>query len=236
MRVDVLRAQTILVVDDEEQIRRAVSAALGPLSISMLEAATGADGLSLAAAHRPDLIVLDLGLPDLPGEAVCRALRQRTSSPIVVLSARHSEQEKVSLFTAGADDYVTKPFSLAEFVARVHAQLRRAQLTPQAVASVIVCDGLTIDRERRELRRDGDWFRLTRIEWRLLETLVTHTGRTLTHQQLFDAVWAKSFGHPQQYLRVHVTNLRRKIEREPESPRLIITEPGVGYRFEGEPT
>ncbi len=230
------RAPRILIVDDEEQIRRAVSAALRPLSVTMLEAATGVDGLSLTAAHCPDLIVLDLGLPDLPGDAVCRALRQRSASPIVVLSARHSEQEKVNLFTAGADDYVTKPFSLAEFVARVHAQLRRAQRTPQALASVIVCDGLTIDRERHEVRRDDAWVRLTRIEWRLLETLVTHTGRTLTHQQLFDAVWAKSFGHPQQYLRVHVTNLRRKVEREPESPRLIVTEPGVGYRFEGVAT
>jgi two-component system KDP operon response regulator KdpE len=234
--MDVLRAQAILVIDDEEQIRSAVSTALRPLSVVMLEAATGADGLSLSVAHRPDLIVLDLGLPDLPGEAVCRAIRQRLASPIVVLSARHSEQEKVSLFTAGADDYVTKPFSLAEFIARVHAQLRRAQLTPHSMVSVLECDGLTIDLGRRELRRDGEWFRLTRTEWRLLETLVTHAGRTLTHQQLFDAVWAKSFGHPQQYLRVHVTNLRRKIERAPEAPRLIVTEPGVGYRFEGEST
>jgi len=234
--VDVLRAQAILVVDDEEHIRSAVGTALQPLSVSILEAATGVEGLALAAARNPDLIVLDLGLPDLPGDAVCRAIRQRSSAPIVVLSARHSEQEKVDLLTAGADDYVTKHFSLAEFVARVHAQLRRAQLTPQSMASQIVCDGLTIDLARHELRRDDGPIRLTRTEWRLLETLVIHAGRTLTHQQLFDAVWAKSFGHPQQYLRVHVTNVRRKIERSPEAPRLIVTEPGVGYRFECEAT
>jgi two-component system, OmpR family, KDP operon response regulator KdpE len=235
-RVDVLRAQAILVVDDEEHIRSAVGTALQPLSVTILEAATGVEGLALAAARSPDLIVLDLGLPDLPGKEVCRAIRQRSSAPIVVLSARHSEQEKVDLLTAGADDYVTKPFSLAEFVARVHAQLRRAQLTPHSMASVVVCDGLTIDLARHELRRDDRVIRLTRTEWRLLETLVIHAGRTLTHRQLFDAVWAKSFGHPQQYLRVHLTNVRRKIERSPEAPRLIVTEPGVGYRFERDAT
>jgi two-component system KDP operon response regulator KdpE len=232
--MDILRAEAILVIDDEAQIRRAVGEALQPLSATVLEASTGVEGLTIAAAQRPDLIVLDLGLPDMAGDDVCRALRHRSTSPIVVLSARHSEEEKVKLLSAGADDYITKPFSLAEFVARVHAQLRRSQITPNSVSSVVECDGLTIDLQHRELRRDGQSIRLTRTEWRLLETLVVHAGRTLTHQQLFDAVWAKTFGHPQQYLRVHVTNLRRKIERAPEAPRLIVTDPGVGYRFEGQ--
>jgi two-component system KDP operon response regulator KdpE len=230
--MDAAHAQTILVVDDEEQIRRALGDVLRPLSLTVLEAESGAAAISIVEVSPPDLVVLDLGLPDMPGVEVCAAIRERSSAPVIVLSARHAEDEKVALFTAGADDYVTKPFSLAEFVARVRAQLRRAWIAPYSLSSVVQCDGLTVDLQRREISRDGEQIRLTRIEWRLLETLLLHAGRTLTLQQLFDAGWAKSFGHPQQYLRVHVTNLRRKIEREPASPRLIVTEPGVGYRFE----
>jgi two-component system KDP operon response regulator KdpE len=234
--VNSIRADAILVIDDEEQIRRAIANALGHLSHRMLEARTGTEGVDLAATARPDLIVLDLGLPDMSGAAVCREIRRWSSTPIVVLSARHGEAEKVELLTAGADDYVTKPFSLAEFVARVHAHLRRSRTPPHSMSQPLICDGLTIDLVRREVRRDDELIRLTRTEWSLLQTLVSHAGRTLTHQQLFDAVWAKSFGNPQQYLRVHMTNLRRKIEREPASPRLIVTEPGVGYRFESTDT
>jgi two-component system KDP operon response regulator KdpE len=230
--VEAIRADAILVIDDEAQIRRAVANALRHLSDRTLEASTGAEGIDLAATARPDLIVLDLGLPDMPGEDVCREIRRWSTTPIVVLSARHSESEKVQLLTIGADDYVTKPFSLAEFVARLQAQLRRARTPPHSMSAPMTCDGLTIDLVRREARRGGELIRLTRIEWLLLQTLVSHAGRTLTHQQLFDAVWARAFGNPQQYLRVHLTNLRRKIEREPASPRLIVTDPGVGYRFE----
>jgi two-component system KDP operon response regulator KdpE len=227
-----IHADSILVIDDEAQIRRAIANALRPLSDRMLEASTGAEGVALAASACPDLIVLDLGLPDMDGASVCREIRRWSSTPIVVLSARHGESEKVELLTAGADDYITKPFSLGEFVARVQAHLRRARTPTQSSSQPIVFDGLTIDLVRREVRRDAP-IRLTRIEWSLLQTLLAHAGRTLTHQQLFDAVWAKSFGNPQQYLRVHMTNLRRKIEREPASPKLIVTDPGVGYRFEG---
>jgi two-component system KDP operon response regulator KdpE len=226
-----LRAGVILVIDDEMQIRRALSAALAPLCETVAEAATGAEGIERAAATAPDLIVLDLGLPDTTGVAVCREIRRWSTAPILVLSARHAEQEKVELFSAGADDYVTKPFGLAELVARVQAQLRRAKVSATTTTTPFVCDGLTIDLAHREVRRDGQLIRLTRTEWQLLKTFVSHSGRTLTHQQIFDAVWAKSFGNPQQYLRVHLTNLRRKIEREPAAPRMIITEPGVGYRF-----
>jgi two-component system KDP operon response regulator KdpE len=234
--VSSIRADAILVIDDEVQIRRAVANALRPLSDRVLEASSAAEGIDLAATARPDLIVLDLGLPDMSGTAVCREIRRWSSTPIVVLSARHGEAEKVELLTAGADDYVTKPFSLAEFVARVQAQLRRSRTLSHSMSVPFLCDGLTIDLVRREVRRDDEVVRLTRIEWSLLQTLVTHAGRTLTHQQLFDAVWAKSFGNPQQYLRVHMTNLRRKVEREPASPCLIVTEPGVGYRFESQET
>ncbi|MEP6991618.1 MAG: response regulator transcription factor [bacterium] len=226
-----IRAGIILVIDDEMQIRRALSESLAHLCDQVVEAGTGTAGIERAAAMTPDLIVLDLGLPDMSGVAVCREIRRWSSVPILVLSARHTEQEKVELFSAGADDYVTKPFGLAELVARVRAQLRRARLATGPATSSFLCDGLLIDLDRREVRRDGVLIRLTRTEWQLLQTFVSHSGRTLTHQQIFDLVWAKSFGNPQQYLRVHLTNLRRKIEREPAAPRLIITEPGVGYRF-----
>jgi two-component system KDP operon response regulator KdpE len=229
--VSSIRANAILVIDDEVQIRRAIANALRHLSDRMLEASTGAEGVDIAATARPDLIVLDLALPDMDGATVCREIRRWSSTPIVVLSARHGESEKVQLLTAGADDYVTKPFSLGEFVARIQAHLRRSRTPTQSMSEPLVFDGLIVDLVRREVRRDEP-IRLTRIEWSLLQTLITHAGRTLTHQQLFDAVWAKSFGNPQQYLRVHMTNLRRKIEREPASPRLIVTDPGVGYRFE----
>jgi two-component system KDP operon response regulator KdpE len=227
-----VHTEAILVIDDEPQIRRAVSNALQPLCNSVLEAASGAEGIDIAASQSPGLIVLDLGLPDMAGITVCQEMRRWSSIPIVVLSARHAESEKIDLLTAGADDYVTKPFSLAELVARVQAQLRRASLNEQQNSAQVLADGLSIDIARREVRRDGEPIRLTRIEWLLLHALVQKAGRTLTHQQLFDAVWARTYGNPQQYLRVHVTNLRRKIERTPATPRLIVTDPGVGYRFE----
>ena len=225
------RAGAILVIDDEMQIRRALADALADLSDEVLVAASGAEGLALAASSHPDLVILDLGLPDMAGVDVCRELRRDSMVPIVVLSARHAEDEKVQLLTVGADDYVTKPFGLAELVARVQAQLRRSRAPTRSTSAPMIVDGLVIDMEQREVSREGAIIRLTRTEWQLLHTLVVHSGRTLTHQQIFDAVWAKSFGNPQQYLRVHLTNLRRKIEREPAAPRLIITEPGVGYRF-----
>jgi two-component system KDP operon response regulator KdpE len=226
-----IRAGSILVIDDEVHIRHALSAAMSHLCDRFIEAGTGAEGIELARRIDPDLIILDLGLPDLTGSRVCEELRRTTTKPIVVLSARDAESEKVQLLTIGADDYVTKPFSLDELVARVQAQLRRAHMALRAAPTTFTADGLAVDFLQREVRRDGRLIRLTRIEWQLLQTFVAHAGRTLTHQQIFDAVWAKSFGNPQQYLRVHLTNLRRKIEREPAAPRLIITEPGVGYRF-----
>jgi two-component system, OmpR family, KDP operon response regulator KdpE len=227
-----VHTEAILVIDDEAQIRRAVGSALQPLCNSVLEAASGAEGIDIAANLSPGLIVLDLGLPDMAGITVCQEVRRWSSIPIVVLSARHAEREKIDLLTAGADDYVTKPFSLAELVARVQAQLRRASLHGHQNWAQVLADGLSIDVPHREVRRDGEVIRLTRIEWLLLHAMVQNAGRTLTHQQLFDAVWARTYGNPQQYLRVHVTNLRRKIERKPATPRLIVTDPGVGYRFE----
>ena len=226
-------ATTMLVIDDEPQIRRVVRHALEVDDARVLEAATGREGIDLAAAERPVLIVLDLGLPDMPGADVCRDIRGWSAAPIVVLSARHSDREKAALLDLGADDYVTKPFSTVEFQARVRAQLRRAALAGQgAGAARIDADGLTIDLVKRGVTRDGEPVHLTPIEWELLRVLAANAGRTMTHRQLFAQVWARSYGDAQQYLRVHVASLRRKLERDPVRPRLIITEPGVGYRFE----
>ena len=224
---------TILVLDDEPQIRRVVRHALEGDETRVLEAATGRDGIDVAAAERPDLIVLDLGLPDVPGSEVCREIRGWSIAPIVVLSARHSDQEKAALLDLGADDYVTKPFSTLEFQARVRAQLRRARLAQQPDgATRIEADGVAIDLVRRTVSRNDEPVHLTPIEWELLRVLAVNAGRTMTHRQLFTQVWARSHGDAQQYLRVHVASIRRKLERDPVRPRLVITEPGVGYRFE----
>ena len=226
------KAASILIIDDEQQIRSAVRNALREVADRIGEAATGAEGLNAAVTERPELVVLDLGLPDSAGVDVCRELRRLLASPIIVLSARHSEDEKVSLLNAGADDYVTKPFSVLELAARVRAQLRRARTASPATPSPVTVHGLTIDPVTRRVDRDGRQIHLTPIEWQILHTLVSAGGRTLTHQQIFDAVWSRQFGSPQQYLRVHITNLRRKIEVDPAAPQIIITEPGVGYRID----
>jgi two-component system, OmpR family, KDP operon response regulator KdpE len=226
---------TVLVIDDEPQIRRAVRRALAGLPAETLEAATGAIGVDVAAAARPDAIILDLGLPDMSGLAVCQEIRRWSRAPLLVLSARHAESEKVALLNAGADDYVTKPFGMEELAARVRAQLRRAQseVAPSTEQTLSV-GGLYVDLAARSVTRDSVPVRLTPIEWDLLRTFIGNRGRTLTHQQLFDAVWRRSYGDARLYLRVHITNLRRKIETNPASPELIITESGVGYRFEGD--
>ena len=222
---------TVLVIDDEPQIRRVVKNALSEQS-RVLQAHSGREGIDLAAAQRPDLIVLDLGLPDMEGAEVCREIRSWLASPIIVLSARHSDNEKVALLDAGADDYITKPFSTPEFQARVRAHLRRTASTSSPTGSVLETDGLLIDFLKPSVSRDGIVVKLTKTEWDLLRALAKHTGRTLTHQQLFREVWGNSFADAQQNLRVHIRGLRRKIERDPVRPLLIITEPGVGYRFE----
>jgi two-component system, OmpR family, KDP operon response regulator KdpE len=222
---------TVLVIEDEPKIRRVVRTALGAGGASVIEAADGREGIDLAAAMQPALIVLDLGLPDIAGVSVCLEIRKWSSAPIIVLSAQHSDRHKVELLDAGADDYVTKPFSTTEFQARVRAQLRRATLGPTADAEPVEIGRLRIDLARRTVTREGSDIHLTPTEWDLLRSLVKHAGRTLTHQQIFREVWRSPAGNAQEYLWVHVSNLRRKIERNPMRPELIITEPGVGYRF-----
>ena len=224
-------ANAVLVIDDEPQIRRVVRNALQPMVSRVLEAATAREGMDLAAAEQPALVVLDLGLPDLGGMEVCRDLRGFTSAPIIVLSARHGEREKAALLDAGADDYMTKPFGTLELQARVRAQLRRyAAATP--ASSRVVAGDVEIDLTRRVVTRAGAEVHLTPTEWGLLRAFVSHPGQVLTHNQLFRKVWGGSAGDAQQYLRVYVGQLRRKLESDPIRPRLIRTEPGVGYRFE----
>ena len=227
---------TALVVDDEPQIRRVVRNALTGVVARTLDAATGTEAIDVAASRRPDLIVLDLGLPDIAGQDVCKEIRKWSTAPIIVLSARHSDQEKVALLDAGADDYVTKPFSALELRARASAQLRRARIAAVAgPTQKLEIGGVSIDLAKPSLRKDGAIVHLTKTEWDILRTLVRHDGRTLTHQQIFRAVWGNAFGEMQQNLRVHIRSLRRKIEVDPVRPALIVTEPGVGYRFESAP-
>lgn len=221
-----------LVIDDEDQIRRVVRRALADDFSRVSEADTGAGGIDVAAAERPDLVVLDLGLPDTTGIAVCRELRKWSAAAILVLSARHSDDEKIALLDAGADDYLTKPFNTLELKARVRALLRRTVERGSAQGSIISCGELSMDLSARTLTSAGKLVHLTPTEWDLLRVLMVNAGKTMTHRQLFSAVWpAKSAGDAQQYLRVHVANVRRKIEANPIEPRYIFTEPGVGYRF-----
>ncbi|HXC24370.1 MAG TPA: response regulator transcription factor [Gemmatimonadaceae bacterium] len=222
---------TVLIIEDEAQIHRAVRASLRNVTTNILEATTGQAGVNTVTTQHPDLIILDLGLPDIPGITVCQMIRTTSTAPILVLTARHDETEKVALLNAGADDYVTKPFGTSELAARVAAQLRRARTSKPWPESTLTIDGLVIDLTQRIVTRSGIKIRLTPTEWTLLRTLATDPGRVMTHQQIFEAVWQRQYGDFRQYLRVHITNLRRKIERDPAKPRIVITEPGVGYRF-----
>jgi two-component system KDP operon response regulator KdpE len=228
-----LRDATALIIDDEPQIRRVVRNVLkGELS-RILEASSGSEGIDLAAAERPALVILDLGLPDMLGIDVCREIRRWSTAALIVLSARQSDQDKATLLDAGADDYITKPFSPVEFKARIRANLRRALASELSLTEQpIVIGELIVDLASRTIRKADQPVHLTPIEWELLRTFLVQAGRTLTHRQLFNSVWGRTFGDPQQHLRVHVANLRRKIESDPVRPRVIVTEPGVGYRLE----
>lgn len=221
----------ILIIDDEREIGAAIAAALTDAGMQPLVARSASDAVRLAAQTNPDLFLLDLGLPDRPGIDVCRELRSWTSSPIIVLSARHAEPDKVALLRAGADDYVSKPFGMTELVARIEAQLRRAKTPHRDLPPSFELDGLHVDVARSELRRGERVIRLSPTEWGIFRTLVLWAGRPVPHQEMFNTVWGRQFGNPSQYLRVYITHLRRKIERDVATPRIIITEPGIGYRL-----
>lgn len=219
----------VLVIDDEPQIRRLLAVALEANGYRVLPAATGQEGVVLAAQHRPALIVLDLGLPDLPGQEVLRRLREWSTVPVIILSVQDDEAGKVAALDAGADDYVTKPFSTGELLARLRVAQRHAQ--PTDAMTVFRTGPLEVDLTARVVKLKGREVRLTATEYTLLRLLTQHAGRVLTHRQILREVWGPNAVEQTHYLRVYIAHLRGKLEAEPNQPRLIITEPGVGYRL-----
>lgn len=224
---------SVLVVDDEPQIMRALRINLVARGYHVLTAADGADALRVAAATKPDVIVLDLGLPDMDGIDVIAGLRGWSRVPIVVLSARTQSTDKVRALDAGADDYVTKPFGMDELLARLRAAVRRSMAsTVDGEEAVVTTDVLTIDLAAKKVRKAGVDVRLTPTEWGVLEILVRNRGRLVTQRQLLEDVWGPGHAGQSHYLRVYLAHLRQKLEREPARPKHLLTEPGIGYRFE----
>ena len=221
---------TVLVIDDEPQIRKFLRISLVSQGYSVLEAATGAEGLSQVALNRPDVVVLDLGLPDMDGQQVLRDIREWSSVPVLVLSVRASEAQKVQALDSGANDYVTKPFGIQEFLARIRALLRQA---PSGDAQEVALEigPLTIDLAYRRVLLDGVEVALTRKEYAVLAQLSRHPGRVITQQQLLKDIWGPTHLENSHYLRIVVGHLRQKLADDPTSPRFIATEPGVGYRL-----
>jgi two-component system KDP operon response regulator KdpE len=221
----------VLVVDDEPQILRALAINLRARGYDVHTAGTGKEALAVAAAHSPELVVLDLGLPDMDGTEVIGGLRGWTSVPILVLSGRSDSTDKVEALDAGADDYVTKPFGMDELLARMRAMVRRAGEAEDEVPTVQLGDS-TIDLTTHKVLRDGNEVRLTPTEWHLLEVLVRHPGRLLSQRKLLDEVWGPGYETAQGNLRLYMGQLRRKLEPDPARPRHLLNEPGMGYRFE----
>jgi two-component system KDP operon response regulator KdpE len=220
----------VLVVDDEPGLLRALAINLRAREYDVDVAADGTTALASAARQPPDVVVLDLGLPDMDGTDVVRGLRGWTRAPIIVLSARTHQSDKVDALDAGADDYVTKPFGMDELLARLRAALRRA--TPSERSPVLETADFTVDLAAKQARTpDGTPIRLTPTEWHVLEVLVRHEGKLVGHRQLLQEVWGPAYGTETNYLRVYMAQLRRKLEPDPSTPRHLITEPGLGYRF-----
>jgi two-component system KDP operon response regulator KdpE len=223
----------VLVVDDEPGLARALAINLRAHGYAVEAVSNGRDALEAAAAEPPDLVVLDLGLPDIDGVDVVRGLRGWSTTPILILSARHAQQQKVEALDAGADDYVTKPFGMDELLARVRAVLRRGVTPAVDEPTTVTTDAFTIDlAAHRVTTTDGTVVRLTPTEWHLLDVLVRNPGRLVTQKQLLQQVWGPAYRTETNYLRVYMSQLRRKLEADPTRPRHLVTEPGVGYRFE----
>jgi len=220
----------VLVVDDEPPIVRAVAANLRVRGFEVVTAASGETALAAVETHQPDCVVLDLGLPGVDGLEVLRRLRTWTQVPVVVLTAIDSERDKVAALDLGADDYVTKPFGVAELMARIRVALRHARGADADRPRVVIAGEVTIDLDAKLVTRNGAAVRLTPIEYRLLETLATNAGRLCTHRFLLEQVWGPGYGEESQYLRVYMANLRKKLD-DPAAPQLLLTEPGMGYRF-----
>jgi two-component system KDP operon response regulator KdpE len=219
----------LLVIDDEIQIRRFLRISLEAQGFQVSEAASGQDGLVQATMVRPDIIILDLGLPDREGLAVLRSLREWSQTPVIVLTVRDAEEDKIALLDAGADDYLTKPFSAGELAARLRVALRH--MAPEAADAVFRSGLLQVDLANRLVQVAGKQVKLTATEYDLLRLLVQHAGKVLTHQQILRDIWGGTGSEEMQYLRVYVSQLRHKIEENPARPRLLLTETGVGYRL-----
>jgi len=219
----------VLVVDDEPQIQRFLNVALTAAGYEVVTAETGAQAVRLAATGAPDLIVLDLGLPDRDGKDVLREIRAFSQTPVIVLSAREREQEKIEALDLGADDYVEKPFAIGELTARLRVALRR-RASEAHRAERIEIEGVAVDFDRRLVSRDGVPIKLTPKEYDLLAILFRHAGRVVTHRQILSSVWGPAHAEDTQYLRVFIGQLRHKIETDPTAPKIVKTEPGVGYR------
>ncbi|SAK76221.1 two component transcriptional regulator [Caballeronia arationis] len=226
-------AVTVVMIEDDKQIRRFVRTTLEAHGMTVFEGETGQQGLREAATRKPDLIVVDLGLPDSDGIDVIRELRNWCDRPVIVLSARTHEDIKVAALDAGADDYLTKPFGVPELLARIRAQLRRRNRGGEQESPQVCFGCVAVDMAARSVTRDGVPIHLTPIEYRLLTTLVRHAGRVLTHQQLLREVWGPAHTESQHYLRVYMGHLRQKLESDPAQPVHIVTETGVGYRLLG---
>ena len=219
----------VLIVDDEPQIRRLLTVTLEANAYRVMSAVCGQEGLVLAAQHRPALVVLDIGLPDLSGQEVLRRLREWSNAPVIVLSVQDDEKGKVAALDAGADDYVTKPFNTDELLARLRAALRRTSKKEEV--AVVHAKNLVVDLATRRVTISGKEVKLSKIEYDLLRLLARHAGKVLTHRQILLEVWGPGHEHDTHYLRVYIAHLREKLETNPESPELILTELGVGYRF-----
>lgn len=220
-----------VIIEDEAPIRRFLKASFPPDEAKWYEAETGESGIRLVAQKNPDVVLLDLGLPDRDGHDVLKSLREWTDVPVIVLSARGQERDKLLALDAGADDYVTKPFSTAELMARVRAAVRRAAKNKSEVEATLESGGLKIDFEARQVFLNGEEVRLTPIEYRLLALLARHAGKVLTHRAMLEGVWGPAYEDSTHTLRVHMGAIRQKIEPDPSHPRFIRTETGVGYRL-----
>jgi two-component system KDP operon response regulator KdpE len=225
------KGSRILVIDDEPQIRKLLQVSLGAHGYNVAEVATGQEGINQAAVFKPDLVILDLGLPDIDGQEVIRRIREWSEVPIIILTARDQEKEKIGALDAGADDYVTKPFGVGELMARLRVSLRRAAHSEDE--PVMTCGDLAVDLALRRVTVAGREVKLTPTEYDILKVLAQHAGKVLTHKQLLKAVWGSSYDEDTHYIRVYIGQLRRKIEENPTQPRYIITESGVGYRLMG---
>ncbi len=221
---------TILVVDDEPQIREAIERSLRARRYDVVSAPDGSEALDLAATRSPDLVIMDLNMPVMDGLEATRRIRAWSSVPILVLSVRDQEEDKIGALDIGADDYLTKPFGTGELLARVRALLRRGDPAEVRPARYAV-DDVTIDVQAHRVKRAGEDVHLTKTEWALLETFVAHPGKLLTHRWLLQQVWGDTYGEDVEVLRVFVSQLRRKIEPDPRRPQAIVTEPAIGYRW-----